>query len=315
MVSRSVAAAVLLAVVTVSCTSVAARVQSTPESQDGARVVLPAGWPAARSVWPGPSNTGVPAGVVLHAPVTNDPNYSVAGNSVIVSRPGVTVSGLDIQGELVIEANNVTIDGVRVVDAVDAIPVLVDYTSVTGPVTIENSDLSGGSGPNCAAVVGYTHMRLLYDNIHDCAHGVQPNGDDVVQDSWIHTLDSAADAHHDGMQITEGSNIFIVHNFVEDQQNEVACLQVGADQGPISNVVEEDNLLNGGGYSIYGGALDGYPGYAVTNIKILNNRIMRLPEPGAYFANGGSGGPVTAIDDPQITYQGNVWDDTSTPAT
>ena len=115
---------------------------------------------------------------------------------------------------------------------------------------------------------------------------------------------------NDGIQMTEGSNVWIVHNMVSNPQDQTSCIQVGADQGPISNVVEEDNLVNGGGYSLYGGEGGAY---SVSNIKILNNRIMRLPEAGGFFTNGGFYGPVTATNDAAITFLGNVWDDTGAP--
>jgi len=275
-------------------------------------VVLPAGWPAARSVWPGPSNTGVPAGVVLHPPVNGDPNYTLAGNSVIVTKDGAVINGLDISGQLFISANGVVVENTRVRDGADGNPILVDYNrTINPPAVIEDTEVDGLKSYNCEVGIGDSNMLLLRVNIHDCADGVRDNGTVVVQDSWIHDLNGAPDAHNDGIQATEGSNVFIYHNYVSNPLGETSCVQVGADQGPIANVVEEDNLLNGGGYSIYGGAAGPYP---VTNIKILNNRIMHLPQAGAYFATGGAWGPVTATGDPAITYQGNIWDDTGQPA-
>jgi hypothetical protein len=65
----------------------------------------------------------------------------------------------------------------------------------------------------------------------------------------------------------------------------------------------EDNLLAGGGYTLYagGGKL------ASTNIRVLNNRFSRR-----FFPNGGGYAPVAVFDPSGLgnVFSGNIWDET-----
>jgi hypothetical protein len=69
-----------------------------------------------------------------------------------------------------------------------------------------------------------------------------------------------------------------------------------------------DNLIAGGGYTIYGGQNPGGP--QAHNIRITGNRFATL-----YFQNGGFWGPVAAFDPsgPGNVWSGNVWDSTGQP--
>jgi hypothetical protein len=78
----------------------------------------------------------------------------------------------------------------------------------------------------------------------------------------------------------------------------------------------DDNLLNGGGWTEYGGHdLSMTSGTQGQKIRITNNLFMRLPEPEAFFANGGYWGAVAHFDStsPGKVWSGNVWDDTGAP--
>jgi hypothetical protein len=68
---------------------------------------------------------------------------------------------------------------------------------------------------------------------------------------------------------------------------------------PIKNVTIVDNLMAGGGYTLYCNA-----GPDVPNETVTGNRFSKV-----FFAKGGYWGPLTGCGQAD-TYSGNVWDDT-----
>jgi len=286
---------------------------------------VPEGWPLPSCDPPGPTNTGVPAGTTLtaldadHVPV----GATWDGIALYVHQDGATIEGYDIPGAVVIQASDVTLRDDRVTVTEDRFPtadgavILVDYNHPGASGIVEDTEASGSNGKACGVVIGFSDFLLLRDNFHSCGDIVHPNGYNLIQDSWLHdTPDATGDDHNDALQITGGGdqhssvNVTILHNKLENQEGEVSAIGLGPDQGDIRNVLIYGNILNGGGYSLYGGGAS--HGHHTTNTRIIDNRWMRLPQPGAYFAKGGASGPVAA-DDPD-TLQGNVWDDTGQPA-
>jgi len=83
------------------------------------------------------------------------------------------------------------------------------------------------------------------------------------------------------------------------------------DFSPVQNVTVDNNLLNGGGYSLYGASGDGkaYSGQTV-NIKVTNNHFGAK-----FYPQCGQYGPVTYFS-PSASgnlWSGNVWDRTGAP--
>jgi hypothetical protein len=97
------------------------------------------------------------------------------------------------------------------------------------------------------------------------------------------------------------------HNTVFNSYSQTDAISLFQDFGPQANRTIDNNLLAGGGYTIYAGANTGKEATA-TNIHVTNNRISRM-----YYPQGGSYGPVTAYTSTGgNTFTGNIWDDTST---
>jgi hypothetical protein len=81
------------------------------------------------------------------------------------------------------------------------------------------------------------------------------------------------------------------------------------DFGPITNVVVDNNLINGGAYCMYAGSSPEKPYPSATNVQITNNRFGR-----ALYSNCGVYGPVTAFTpNAGDTFTGNAWADTLAP--
>ena len=247
----------------------------------------PTSTPTPTTTTPSTGGYGVPAGTKL-----------TSSGSVTVSKSGSVVSGLDISGCLTVTASNVTIKDTRISGTCDLIVNNQGRDLVLDHVEIDGRGSAGTLG------IGYNAFTIRNGYIHGVGDGVRANGDVTVQNSLITDLASGGGSHNDGIQITEGRNISIVGNVIENRNTQTSAILIGADQGSIANVLVEANVLAGGGYSLYGGARPP-GGNSISNIVIKNNRFSTK-----YFATGGRYGPMTATDDSAISVSGNVWDGT-----
>ncbi len=212
---------------------------------------------ASSSGYPDATNTGVPAGVTL-----------TPSGDLIINTPGVVIKNLDIKGQVIINAPNVTLLNCKITS--DAFTVVLVKPGITGAV-IQNCDIDGlGSGGQGIAGQG----TFIANNIHDCADGIDVRGDNtVIQDNFIHDMRGTADSHLDGIQADGGfSNLVIRHNTVINEEGQTAALMLDNYWGPIDNVVIDNNLLIGGGYTVYINEMAGQGG-AVTNVTYTNNHV------------------------------------------
>jgi hypothetical protein len=227
-----------------------------PPAPEGAAMA-----PTPMSYWPGPENTGVPAGTVLKE-----------SGSLDLREPGEVVSNLNITGCVTVRAKNVTIRNSRIT-CDSATFSIRTYDSVTD-LLVENVEING-SGKNSAAVCcsDYTLRRA---NIHHVIDGPRLSSNSTIIDSWIHDLARVPDSHNDTLQTTGGSNIVVRHNRLEPHKPSTkdplnACLMIGSTTSDsVTNLLVEENYCDGGNYSI--GIRDDL---VASNIVIRGNRFGR----------------------------------------
>jgi hypothetical protein len=212
------------------------------------------------SSFPNAANTGVPAGVVLKP----------SGNLVITT-PGAVVEGLDIKGSVVIDAPNVTLKNCKVTDPGYAVVLI--KAGITG-TTIQDCEIDN-EGTGGQGITG--QGTFLRNNIHDCADGINVGGDNtLIEGNYIHMMRGTADSHFDGIQADgKFSNLTIRRNTVINEYTWTSAVMLDNYWGPIDNVVIEENLLIGGGYTVYINEMGaGQPGGGpVTNVRFINNRL------------------------------------------
>lgn len=203
------------------------------------------------------TNTGVPAGTVL-----------TPSGSITVTVDNTVLSGLDVNGCITVNAKNVTIKNTRV-RCNGYYPIRADGGSNTliQDVTIDGM---GSSTPTAVYGDSYTVLRA---NIFGVGDGPRAGSNVTVQDSYIHDLVVANGSHNDGIQSTGGSNIVIRGNNIQHPGQGNATLMLTPTFGPLSNVLVENNLLNGGAFTVHAG---GDPTEAATtNVVFRNNRFGR----------------------------------------
>ena len=252
--------------------------------------------------WPGPDNTGVPAGTAL-APYT--------GPCTITSAR--TISGADVLSKcgdaLVIQTTGVVIEK-SLVPGVWSI-----YGDGDSSVTITDSDVRAGS-VSTAGLWGYNITARRVD-VTGGQHSFQCNNNCEVTDSWLHDqYNPDGGSYHNNAFISNGgSNMVVRHNTLHCtailNNTDGGCsgdLSLFGDFDPIDNVTIDNNFLRANNssisYCLYGGASSSKP-YQATNVRVTNNVFER-------GANRKCGvyGPVTSFDRNAAGNQwsGNVWD-------
>jgi Right handed beta helix region len=210
------------------------------------------------SGWPSAANTGAPTGVSL-APHSGD---------LIVDTPGAVISGLDIEGVVTVKAPGVTIQNCRIT----ANHPWNWYVVLTaGDTIIQDCTINGGNineGQNAINGGG----KFLRNNIFNTENAIAPGSNTTIQDNYIHDLKAPGSPHYDGIQIDGGqSDISIHHNTIINPWTQTSAVMIDNWAGPIRNIDIHDNLLIGGGYTIY---VDGhFNNQPISDVSITNNHI------------------------------------------
>ncbi len=234
--------------------------------------------------YPDASNTGVPAGTSLKPTA----GFTASTNNAVYD-------GLDISGTVTVTATNVTIKNSRISN--------VGFFGVDiegGSVTLQNVEIDcGGTGTKGILNGNFTAIRV---NIHNCEDGVFADRDFTIRDSYIHDLATSATAHNDGIQSIDAINITIEHKRIYAVDTSAIWLNNNSGGQLAQNALVKDNLLAGGGWTLY------CPADASTNVQILNNAFSTK-----FFPKVGGFGPATDCADE--IQSGNVYHETGEPIT
>jgi phage baseplate assembly protein gpV len=271
---------------------------------------------SSSSGFPDASNTGVPAGTkLLSVPgqVSSGPGwYFDPRGWVEVDGNGAVLQGLSIPYNVDVSASDVTIKDDQITLDGNGFGVSLRHTS---NVTVEDNDISGGDAGSNRLMVGVkdiygdsTGTQVLGNNIWYTSTGIQIYAG-LIEGNYIHDMGYISGDHINGITANgETTPLTIEHNTVLVDRSQTDAIGLFEDTGVIANVTIEDNLLAGGGYTIYGGQNPGGP--AAYNVRITGNRISTM-----YYPNGGYYGYAAAFTPSGSgnVWSGNVWDRTGRP--
>jgi len=208
---------------------------------------------------PGPSNTG-PTGQLVDS-----------SESIVVRQDGAVIENINLTGCITIRANNVTIRNVRInCGGFYAIRVIDGFSGIR----VDKAEMLNMKS---AAILG-SNFTVTRSNIHDSgADAFKPGRNVVIETSWMHRLGTIVGSHSDAVQMVSGGDIVIRGNNIDMPANlqgytNSQCILLQTNNGPISNVLIENNWLNGGGWCVQvndKGRGHGSP----QNIRILGNRF------------------------------------------
>jgi hypothetical protein len=191
---------------------------------------------------------------------------------IVITKAGTVISGLDIHGTVYINAANVTVENCMITSGNWAVVQI--QSGVTGAV-VQNCTINGtGSAPDGTGNQGIMGQgTFVGNNIYNVENGIVVSGNNtVIQGNYIHDLHAGGSPHYDNIQIDGGvSNIQISHNTLVNQWDWTSTVMVDNDFGAISNVSVDNNLLVGGGYTVYSDANGGSA--PITGVSFTNNHM------------------------------------------
>ena len=227
---------------------------------------------------------------------------TINGN-VSITQDGAVLEDKIITGSVDIQADNVTVRNVRILEDGESWAIALRHAN--------NATIS-----NCEIMPQSSRLMVGIKDIYGDSNGTVVRGCEIVQTStgiqigqgliennYIHDMGYKSGDHLNGTT-SNGSTkqLTIRHNTIFNQESQTDAISLFQDFGLEANRTITDNLLAGGGYTIYGG--EGTHGETY-NIVITNNRISRM-----FFPNGGYWGPVAHFERSNSGNQwsGNVWD-------
>lgn len=259
----------------------------------------PGGPDTGAGCWPGPENTGVPAGTEL-TPYTGE---------CAIQKDNVTIDAKIIDCDLRILAQNITITRSILKGSIYSDP---DYFNGSFTVTDSEVQLPAESGTG----VGDVNFVLTRVEVTGGSRSVNCSANCTVQDSYLHGQyrDDRGIDHESAVRMGAGS--ILRHNTIAcdapDVPPDAGCSAALTGYGDFA-VVEKNTIDNNlivagsGGYCAYGGSTRGKPfSEGVNNISFTNN-VWQKGESGKC----GAYGPITSFDDkaPGNVWTNNQWDD------
>jgi len=208
--------------------------------------------------FPDATNTGVTSGATL----------TKYNGTLHITEDNAVISNMDITGDIVIDAKNVTLSNIKLTSTGSwtAIRVMDDATGFT----LQNSEIDGrGLSDNGI----YGHGTFVGNEIYGVENGINVSGPSDIRDNYIHNFLGGAEAHFDGIEINGGHDIDIIHNTVDLDHGQTAAVMLNNEFSGLSNITVDNNRLSGGGYTVY---LDGTKGGGTVDeasIEFTNNQI------------------------------------------
>jgi hypothetical protein len=256
----------------------------------------------AGTQWPDASTTGY-SGSLTAVPgsATSGTGWSWDGGdqAMYITGTGVTVTGYDVSGIVIIQGDNVTFSNCKVTSD-DVAGVWVNAAS---GVTIEDCEVLGtGDGDSVGQNVVWVegpNCTVSRCDLSAGENGIMLAGTDaLIEDNYIHDLipeniGGGAEPHTDGIQVftdneCDGSTI-TGNNVIAPSIWSTSAIIIGT----VANLTVHNNRFRGG-FAVFRAYMDN------TNIY-TNNRIGDDGGAGLADDNGGAGTP---------TWSGNVNDDT-----
>lgn len=297
---------VLIALVLIAAVAAPAALDQTlPQAPTNLRIVTGGEEPPSTTDCPLPAYpdarcTGVPAGTVL----------TVVNGNQTYSANGQVISGLDVHGKVIINANNVTLKNSIVRGPAAGVCRNGAAIEANGTgILIQDVEVLMENPTACLnGISTIDSVTILRANIHGGVDGVKTGSNILIQDSYIHDMQWFASdpnqgggaTHNDGVQTSAGSkNVTLRHNTIDmsTTQNANAAWQSSG-----YNSRAEFNFLDGGGCTI-NFAAQVLGGAILQPMYVNNNHFGRH----RFFT-----GCVVLISLKTVMteYIGNVWHDT-----
>lgn len=206
-----------------------------------------------------------------------------------ITRAGTVIENVRVNGQLTIRAADVTLRNVLLTTG--AYYGVLTYSPRT---RIIDTRIVGGGTAGVAAYEGGT-VDLLRVDVSGGEDGVRLAHNSSLVDSYVHDLAGDSSSHFDAVTADGYRGWRIEHNTILNPHSQTAAVWIGDPRYSPSEGVLANNLLAGGGYTVYAG-----PGTGA-GLRVTNNVFSRR-----YFARIGYWGPVTSWSSAGNVWSGNV---------
>lgn len=253
--------------------------------------------------YPDASNTGVKAGISLKKVPQQVRRgtgwYWDSRGWVVINGNGAVFSGYLVDAEINVQANNVTIRNSRITpNGMFGIAIrrakntIIEYNEI-GPAIGEERLMVG-----IKDIYGDATGTLVRRNdIKNVGTGVQIYRG-TIRGNYIHDMGYLPGDHTNGVTSNGSTSLLVIrNNTIFNRFDQADAIGLFQDFGLEANRIIDNNLLAGGGYTLYAGQ---NVGKAQTyNIVVTNNRFSRR-----FYPRSGYWGAVTAFSK---SGSGNVW--------
>lgn len=220
---------------------------------------------------------------------------------VAITGHGAMFSGYEVNAPISVEADNVIIRDIISTVGGEDFGIALRHAN---NVMISHCEIGPPSGGSERLMVGIKDIygdsvgtRILKNEIFHTGTAVQID-EGLIRGNYIHDLGYKPGDHVNGITSNGSQRLLVIrHNTIFNQFDQTDAIGLFEDFGVEANRVIDDNLLAGGGYTLYAGQNPGGP--STYNIQVTNNRFSRL-----HWVNGGYWGPATAYSK---SGRGNVW--------
>lgn len=164
-------------------------------------------------------------------------------------------------------------------------------------ILIEDTEIVlGGWETKGIAFDGYTARRVWFHGGSDCAH--MSNAAQVIDSFCDIPAGGPQDGpHYDGFQSDGGRDLVINHNTIKMPYGQTSAILMSTNTSPITNATITNNLVAGGGYTIYCGTDSGGP--VRGTLTFSGNVVSKM-----FFSKGGYWGPTTSCPATGWRYDG-----------
>lgn len=267
--------------------------------------------------WPGPGNTGVPAGTVLtpyagpckiikagttlDAVLFDDSKMSSCGGVLLIAATGVQITRSSFVGVMIDNSDN-------------------PKAPFNSSFTISDSTMVNPARDWCDCI-GDRNFTATRIDVSGGQRGFGCDHNCTIIDSWVHGQAPVAGQHISG--IRQGSYTTVTHSsvacdydntpFADDRGCSAAIVGYG-DLAPVHHNTFDRNLFAApfAYFCIYGGTVAGtkyanYPGEG--SYIVYTNNVFTLAAPGSCGLPGGGGSTDYKASLPGNVWTGNVWTD------
>jgi hypothetical protein len=227
--------------------------------------------------------------------------------SIVTEADGQVIERLDVNGDIRIVHDDVTIRAVRVRGG-GRYSISAAGDAAPSGTTIEYVEIDGGGNPDQIGIY-LDRFTLRASHVHGQSTGVRFGRESTLEANYVHSQALSDGSHNTAMSIHGGFDVVVRANNLEGSTS--AALSLYPRVAPLRDILVEDNLFNGGSYCVYAGYTANHPHRDENRgIRFIGNRFGE-----AFEEACGSYGPVHAFnpDQPGNEWRDNTWERTGEP--